>query len=1370
MHLTDTRLSAPHARSPRLRISRAPILAASPLRASSQAADAASSKAASEDDQVIGTRMTINGRSLTFNALRCAAIPAGKTRRVQVSWQKEGEADCTAIQFFKSPKCTGKAVDTVAQGKQRSKPLRRAVTSARCIIGTTNTKALDGKTKAAGGKTKAADGKTKAADSNTKAADSNTKAADSNTKAADSNTKAAGGNTKAADGNTKAADGNTKAADGNTKAADGNTKAADGNTKAADGNTKAADGNTKPPGSKIKAPSEYPDAESSSTGVCGFDRVNGCLVGTCIDRGTEDRTCVCLPNHRSHGHYCDQDWEPISSITVAGSDWRCKDVYSMYGLTLEQFTHMNPGIDCSALLPQGRELVVKELLPECSAFYYVQPADTCSSVAQFLDITEKSLQQLNPGVSCSSRLLAFRALCVERNPAKARPTCEKEIQIGQAVDFKQVAASNGATMVDLCRLNPWISFRDSARDIDGLCVAARYATPPPSDDTTPPSHDTTPPPSDDTTPPPSDDTTPPPSDDTTPPPSDDTTPPPSDDTTPPPSDDTTPPPSDNTTPPSEYPDEESSSTGVCGYDRVNGCLVGTCIDRGTEDSTCVCLPNHRSHGSYCDQDWEAISSITVAGSDWRCKDVYSMYGLTLEQFTHMNPGIDCSALLPQGRELMVKELLPECSAFYYVQPADTCSSVAQFLDITEKSLQQLNPSVSCSSRLLAFRALCVERNPAKARPTCEKEIQIGQAVDFKQVAASNGATMVDLCRLNPWISFRDSARDIDGLCVAARYATPPPSDDTTPPPSDDTTPPPSDDTTPPPSDNTTPPSEYPDKESSSTGACGFDRVNGCLVGTCIDRGTEDRTCVCLPNHRSHGRYCDQDWEAISSITVAGSDWRCKDVYSMYGLTLEQFTHMNPGIDCSGLLPQGRELVVKELLPECSAFYYVQPADTCSSVAQFLDVTEKSLQQLNPGVSCSSRLLAFRALCVERNKAKTKPRCVKEIQIGRVVDFKQVAASNGATMVDLCRLNPWISFRDSARDIDGQRCSSSSLPFPAPRPPIVSSLPLLCLLFSAPCVFHPPAGVCGYDRVNGCLVGTCIDRGTEDFTCVCLPNHRSHGSYCGELSWPLLLCALMATTVVRSHGYNCGALSWLQLWCALMVTNNCGALSWLELSCALMATTVVPSHGYKQLWCPLMVTNNCGALSCLQLWCALMVTNNIGTLACCHRRCSRVVSSTNWEAISSITVAGSDWRCKDVYSVYGLTLQQFTTMNPGIDCSALLPQGRELVVKELLPACTAFYYTQPADTCSSVAQFLSITEESLQQLNPGVSCSSRLLAFRALCVERNPAKAKPRCVKEIQIGQVVDFKQVAASHGATMVDLCRLNPWISFRDSLRDIDG
>ncbi|CAI6009702.1 unnamed protein product [Closterium sp. NIES-65] len=371
-----------------------------------------------------------------------------------------------------------------------------------------------------------------------------------------------------------------------------------------------------------------------------------------------------------------------------------------------------------------------------------------------------------------------------------------------------------------------------------------------------------------------------------------------------------------------------------------------------------------------DQNWEAVSSITVTGSDWRCKDVYTVYGLTLQQFTAMNVGIDCSALLPQGRKLVVKELLPACSAFYYVQPADTCSSVAQFLSITEESLQQLNPSVSCSSRLPAFHSLCVERNPAKARPTCANKIRIGRVVDFKQVAASNGATMVDLCRLNPWISFRDSPRDIHIV----------------------------------------------NAESSITGVCGYDRVSGCLGGTCIHRGTQDSTCVCLPNHPlkeyscgySQCYSCDQNWAAVSSIKVAASNWRCKDVYTVYGLTLQQFTHMNHGINCSALLPQGRDLVVKELLPACSAFYYVQP---------FLSITKESLQQLNPGVSCSSRLLAFRSLCVERNPAKAKPSCENTIKIGRVVDFQQVAASNGATMVDLCRLNPWISFRDSLRNID-----------------------------------------------------------------------------------------------------------------------------------------------------------------------------------------------------------------------------------------------------------------------------------------------------------------------------------------------------------------
>ncbi|CAI7731344.1 unnamed protein product, partial [Closterium sp. NIES-53] len=210
-------------------------------------------------------------------------------------------------------------------------------------------------------------------------------------------------------------------------------------------------------------PSSAPCVCPPPAGLCGSTGVNPCKGGTCIDRGTEGKTCVCLPNHRFQGSYCDQSWEDVSSITVEGSDWRCKDVYTMYGLTLQQFTAMNP----------GRELEVKELLPACSAFYYVQPNDTCSSVAQFLDITEESLQQLNPDVTCPSRLPAFRSLCVERDPSKAKPSCDSAVGIILDMDFKMLAESANVNMVELYRLNPWISSHYFPGEYI-ICLGAQY--------------------------------------------------------------------------------------------------------------------------------------------------------------------------------------------------------------------------------------------------------------------------------------------------------------------------------------------------------------------------------------------------------------------------------------------------------------------------------------------------------------------------------------------------------------------------------------------------------------------------------------------------------------------------------------------------------------------------------------------------------------------------------------------------------------------------------------------------------------------------------------------------------------------------------
>ncbi|CAI6009710.1 unnamed protein product [Closterium sp. NIES-65] len=162
---------------------------------------------------------------------------------------------------------------------------------------------------------------------------------------------------------------------------------------------------------------------------------------------------------------------------VTGDDWTCKDVYSMFGLTLKEFVGMNPGIDCSKVI-STKYVNVKEYFPACSAFYYVQPNDTCASVAKFLNIYEEDLWRYNPGmINSCSRLPAFRSLCVEREPAKANWDCVSRALAPGVVNWKRFAVANGASTLDLVRLNPWLAFRDaeSETDSDYVCVSATYS-------------------------------------------------------------------------------------------------------------------------------------------------------------------------------------------------------------------------------------------------------------------------------------------------------------------------------------------------------------------------------------------------------------------------------------------------------------------------------------------------------------------------------------------------------------------------------------------------------------------------------------------------------------------------------------------------------------------------------------------------------------------------------------------------------------------------------------------------------------------------------------------------------------------------------
>ncbi|CAI5514577.1 unnamed protein product, partial [Closterium sp. Naga37s-1] len=120
---------------------------------------------------------------------------------------------------------------------------------------------------------------------------------------------------------------------------------------------------------------------------------------------------------------------------------------------------VNTGVDCSAALTRGQTLNVTERddLASCSVFYYIQPGDTCESVAASLAISSLSLQQLNPGSNCSSPLPPSRSLCIERDDGKVGSGryCDSTYSASGTDSCTAVAEGRQlGTLVELYRLNP----------------------------------------------------------------------------------------------------------------------------------------------------------------------------------------------------------------------------------------------------------------------------------------------------------------------------------------------------------------------------------------------------------------------------------------------------------------------------------------------------------------------------------------------------------------------------------------------------------------------------------------------------------------------------------------------------------------------------------------------------------------------------------------------------------------------------------------------------------------------------------------------------------------------------------------------------
>ncbi|CAI5982889.1 unnamed protein product [Closterium sp. NIES-65] len=190
---------------------------------------------------------------------------------------------------------------------------------------------------------------------------------------------------------------------------------------------------------------------------------------------------------------------------------------------------------------------------------------------------------------------------------------------------------------------------------------------------------------------------------------------------------------------------------------------------------------------YCDTS----TTYTVLSPNFRCSDVFPVYGLTLSQFQAQNPSVLCAAPIPPSTVLNVASpasLIP-CSVFYTTQqsphtlsltapspshlllPAsrsqgDTCADLALYFKLRSScpsasctfKFQALNPSLDCTANgglLQPEQAVCVERVTEKVGliPVCSQYylVQSAETCESIRNVPFPALSPIDFFRLNPGI-------------------------------------------------------------------------------------------------------------------------------------------------------------------------------------------------------------------------------------------------------------------------------------------------------------------------------------------------------------------------------------------------------------------------------------------------------------------------------------------------------------------------------------------------------------------------------------------------------------------------------------------
>ncbi|KAK8081067.1 hypothetical protein PG997_008885 [Apiospora hydei] len=400
---------------------------------------------------------------------------------------------------------------------------------------------------------------------------------------------------------------------------------------------------------------------------------------------------------------------------------------------------------------------------------------------------------------------------------------------------------------------------------------------------------------------------------------------------------------------------------------------------------------------------------TVVSGD-SCWSIYTSHGLSSDQFYAMNPPLSASNCpLSIGQVVCVGNSQGQsqsqgqgtaCSQYGAVKSGDNCNSfIARYNpSMTLQQLYVLNPQINSGcSNLAVGQQLCYQGAPpttssfsSTSRPTTSSQTsRTSKPTPSTSVPPTVASSKSSASSSSASIPSSSSSSKIGGPMSSSTSGGIPTSSSAGPMPTAiqgmNLT-------------NSLPFSCNTTYISTVNDTCGSIAANFSLSLNQLQVMNPNLACNNLQNATA---LCTRDGRAgcLAFTEIANGD-TCASIAARAQIGLQALTAYNPDLDCTHLPSSiGVPLCTSLMVPPCaslsSSTYYVQPNDTCASIALSQNTTLDNIITLNPVADCSAVGVGAQKLCLQRDISVKLPDQVNYQLLGLLVNAFH---SNDSTLV------------------------------------------------------------------------------------------------------------------------------------------------------------------------------------------------------------------------------------------------------------------------------------------------------------------------------------------------------------------------------------